>query len=153
VREWLKEILPPNAAESCRGRVNILVRPVFSSALCVNDFSSNDDLIDACLASAHVPLFMDRHLTASFRDGRYIDDDWMGRGKKQPELMLPHHAPSIRMSVGRDARVRELASTPGGTLKLMSREKLIEVMDWGSSSVHALDPILDLQPLEPLRRM
>jgi hypothetical protein len=85
VREWLDELLPPDAADRCSGEVFVLVtalRTRDSSASSsassssydsppspllwpplerrrVSDFSCREELIDACLASVHIPLFMD----------------------------------------------------------------------------------------------
>ena len=131
----------------------MLVRKPFAPAFCVNDFRSRDDLIEACLASAHVPLFMDGALTATFREGRYVDDDWMGlRRKQNPALVLPAAAESVRIAVGRDPRVRDLISKPGGTMRLMSREAISELMDWGSSNVEARDAEGAFEGFEGLRR-
>ena len=152
VRAWLAEILPADAHERCRGRVNILVSQPMRSARCVSDFHSRQDLIDACLASAHIPLFMDGALTAPFRGGRYIDHDILGRGKSQHALVLPVSTDeAVRISVGHDARVRELSSSPGGTVKLLSQQMIREVMEWGAESVRARDAEGSLKALESLR--
>lgn len=38
----------------------------------VSDFTSKDDLIKACMASVHIPWFMDKHFSARHRGGRYV---------------------------------------------------------------------------------
>lgn len=153
VREWLDEILPEDAHFLCRGRVNVLVRQPFAAAVCVNDFDTRADLIDACLASAHVPFFMDGAPFAYFRGGRYIDDDFLGVGRRggQPALTLPEWAPFARIAVGRDPRIREMSSKPGGTMALLSRDALLEVIEWGAESVAVRDADGDFEVLEPLR--
>lgn len=151
VRTWLDEILPADAHEQCSGRVNVLVREPFSPAICVNSYSSRDDLISACLASVHVPLFMDGRLTASFRGRPHIDDDWMGMGRAQPALVLPKAAGSVRMSVGRDPRIRKLTSSPGGTMRLLSRDAIEEVIDFGHRHVLESDKEGAFAQLEALR--
>jgi hypothetical protein len=153
VREWLDEILPPDAVERCRGRVNILVYRPMSSPYAVNDYATRDDLIDACLASAHVPLFMDGRLMATFRGRLHVDYDFAGFRSSPAALTLPTSAPSVRVAVGRDPRVRDLASKPGGTMQLISEEALREVMSWGASSIYAQDEEGGLNALDPLRKV
>ncbi|EWM20908.1 Acyl transferase/acyl hydrolase/lysophospholipase [Nannochloropsis gaditana] len=59
VRDWLWEVLPDNAAELCAGRVHISVLCLPYRRCHVTDFASKEDLIETCLASAHLPLVMD----------------------------------------------------------------------------------------------
>ena len=59
VNDWLHEILPENAAELCNGRVHISVLCLPYRRHHVSDFRSKADLIDTCLASAHLPVVMD----------------------------------------------------------------------------------------------
>jgi hypothetical protein len=58
VREWLDEVLPENAAEICSGRVHISVVQLPFRRHFVSQFHSKTDLIDTCLASAHLPVIM-----------------------------------------------------------------------------------------------
>jgi hypothetical protein len=103
VRQWLDELLPENAAEICRGKVFILVTTVpdvgqltqqsgFSPLalplllplalplrrLRVSDFRDKDDLIDCCMASVHIPWFMDgKFLNSGFRGLRCVDGSFL----------------------------------------------------------------------------
>ena len=149
IRDWLQELLPPDAAERCRGRVSLLVRRPFFAPELVSDFSSRADLIDACLASAHVPLFMDGKLTASFRGRAHIDSDVLSLSRGSPLLALP--GPSVRVSCGRDPRIRKQASSVGGSFKLVSREGILDMMEWGQRHVHVLEATGKLEALEELR--
>lgn len=101
-----------------------------------------------------VPLFMDGALTASFRGERFVDDDYMRLQRRaQPALALPvSSAESVRIAVGRDPRIRQLSSSPGGNMKLLSREKLREIMGWGASDVEARDADGAFEALAPLRK-
>lgn len=38
----------------------------------MSDFTSKGDLIMACMASVHIPWFMDKHFSARYRGGRYV---------------------------------------------------------------------------------
>ncbi|CAM9358480.1 unnamed protein product, partial [Chrysoparadoxa australica] len=77
VRQWLEELLPHDAAEICRDRVHIhTLRLLPPKKLKISDFSDKDDLIEACMASVHIPWFMDKHFSARYRGNRYIDGSW-----------------------------------------------------------------------------
>ena len=74
VRDWLDELLPHDAAARCAGRLKLVVTAVPSMRLRALDcFHTKAELIDACLASAHVPFFLDGRGTARFREDRFVD--------------------------------------------------------------------------------
>eukprot|EP00624_Nannochloropsis_granulata_P002005 evm.model.NODE_19466_length_64249_cov_18.424255.20 len=80
VRDWLEEILPENAAELCRGRVHIHVLCLPYRRHHVSDFRSKEDLIETCLASAHLPLVMDGKPFCMWRGWPCVDGSiWAGR--------------------------------------------------------------------------
>ena len=64
VREWLEEVLPADAADRCRGRVTVVMLrarnawfPLLLERVKVADYASRAELIDAVMASVHLPLF------------------------------------------------------------------------------------------------
>lgn len=79
VSEFMRELLPENAAKLCRNRLNIYATRVIMfpcprlSHVCLNSFDSNEDIISACLASIHVPFLVDGRATYSLGGARYID--------------------------------------------------------------------------------
>jgi hypothetical protein len=74
VRRWLDELLPADAHERCSGRVSIVLTQLpLLSTVSVDRFPTKASLIDAALASAHVPFFMDGQLAASYAGGACID--------------------------------------------------------------------------------
>ncbi|CAD7702017.1 unnamed protein product [Ostreobium quekettii] len=74
VREWLEELLPENAGELCRDRVEVLVTKLpFLELASISDFTSKADLIDANIASVHVPFFMDGQFSTLTRGEWCID--------------------------------------------------------------------------------
>lgn len=80
VRDWLEEILPANAAELCRGRVHIHVLCLPYQRHHVSDFRSKGDLIETCLASAHLPMVMDGKPFCMWRGWPCVDGSiWAGR--------------------------------------------------------------------------
>ncbi|GBG64521.1 hypothetical protein CBR_g45217 [Chara braunii] len=85
IRSWLDELLPPNAAQLCDGRLHIYVlelpslrrrSPAFvRRGVC--QFHSKRDLIDACMASVHIPFFIDGGACARFRDRWCVDGSFL----------------------------------------------------------------------------
>lgn len=79
VREWLYDLLPSDAAARCENVKLVMISrnetaPVWSwKRKIAGPFDDTDDLVDAALASAHVPLFLDGALQARWRDQRCID--------------------------------------------------------------------------------
>jgi hypothetical protein len=62
IRRWLDELLPADAARVCSGRVGLLTLALWPPPprrLLVTTFDSKDDLIDAAMASVHIPYFLD----------------------------------------------------------------------------------------------
>lgn len=74
IRRWLEELLPENAAELCRDRVELIVTTLPSFQLkTFSDFESKADLIDVNMASVHVPFFLDWRAAAMCRGKWCID--------------------------------------------------------------------------------
>lgn len=60
IERWLDHLLPDDAAERCRGRVEVVVTQLpFGNQITISDFKDKRDLIDVCMASSHVPLLLD----------------------------------------------------------------------------------------------
>jgi len=75
LRALLERHLPQDAHERCRGNTHVAVTrvvPVWRPTL-VSDFASREDLIEALMASAHIPLYLDGRWAARFR-GRLVID-------------------------------------------------------------------------------
>lgn len=74
VRDWLHSLLPADAAARCAGRLTLVVTGVPSLRLATVDcFATKDELVDACLASAHVPFFLDGRPFARYKDRTLLD--------------------------------------------------------------------------------
>lgn len=162
IHEWLEGLLPPDAAARCGGRLAVAVkavprlrRPWFETEL-VDEFEGRRDLIEACMASVHVPLFLNRRWTARFRGARYVDGSLSLRGDGEQRLYLPlactHASRCIRLCHRDDPRVRARYSRPSDFLAAASPEACRELMGWGAEHVARLDAEGGLQGLEPLRR-
>lgn len=74
IRQWLDELLPADAVDRCSGRVKVIVTEIPSLRLkYVDTFDSRDDLIDACMASVHIPFFLDGNATFAYKGVQYVD--------------------------------------------------------------------------------
>lgn len=87
IREWLIDLLPEDAAERCRDvRLFIASRKQTSPMLWpfswsrdfVGPFEDPDDLIDAAMASVHVPFFVDGAGQTEWRDRKCLDGSMLG---------------------------------------------------------------------------
>ena len=163
IRDWLDELLPADAADRCCGRVNLLINeplmavpllPVLGSPLTdlgfectrrheISAFTSRDDLIDAAMASVHIPLFLDRQWCARFREQDCVDGSYvLGRNAKLP-LRCPDafaEWPVLRLSPLHDPRMRaRYGSGWRDFLRLSSVEAVGEMLDWGERYVDVLE--------------
>lgn len=81
IDEWLDELLPENdqlVLDAVNDKVSLLVTEVPSFKITkLSQFYSKQDVIDACLASVHIPLFMDKKWTAEFRNAPHIDGSFL----------------------------------------------------------------------------
>lgn len=154
VRAWLAEILPKDAASRCAGRVHIVVRRPLGSPYTVNDFQSRIDLIDACLASAHIPFLMDGSLLAAFRGAHHVDSDAVPFSKQAVSRTLESPAeqkPRIIVDPRDDPRVRTRYTSFFSSLQLSSPDRIGELMGWGEMHIHSLDANKHIQVLDTVR--
>jgi len=75
IRVWLDELLPDDAADLCKDTNFVVLqrKRLWYRRQLATDFQSKKDLIDAALASAHVPFFLDGRLNANWRNTKCID--------------------------------------------------------------------------------
>jgi hypothetical protein len=79
VKEWLDVLIDEKAIENNRNtELYIKVTPVnvFKNGfkpIILNNFTTKADVIDACLCSCHIPLFMDTKLYNKYQGKRYLD--------------------------------------------------------------------------------
>jgi hypothetical protein len=108
IEMWLHQMLPSDCHITCSGRVNISITTITMSFLplhriVVNTFSSKQDLIDACMASCHIPFFIDGNFSRTFHghmcvDGSFLfllhNTPWSGPeiDGNQRALLLYYHA-------------------------------------------------------------
>lgn len=74
IEEWLDDLLPEDAAERCRGRVTIIVTTLPNMGqVGISDFKDKKDLINAAMASSHIPLLLDLKFARSCRGKLCVD--------------------------------------------------------------------------------
>ncbi|KAL6758103.1 acyl transferase/acyl hydrolase/lysophospholipase [Haematococcus lacustris] len=74
IEQWLDELLPDNAHEVCRGRITVVVTTLPDWVqVGISDFKDKKDLINACMASSHVPFFLDLKLSRPCRGRLCVD--------------------------------------------------------------------------------
>jgi len=159
VHDWLDELLPPDAADVTRGRLHIVIKRAprlerpWLEPLVVRDFTSKSDLIDANLASAHVPLFLNGRLTAHFRGMRCVDGSLSLRpSSSRRRVVLPHGASLVRIEPREDERMRDKYRKREDFLRLTSRAGVEEMMAWGEAYVDEMARNGELAVLAPFER-
>jgi len=66
IKRWLHELLPEDAASVCSGRVGLFslaLWPPVPRTVFIGEFQSKDDLVEAAMASVHIPYFLDGRMT------------------------------------------------------------------------------------------
>jgi hypothetical protein len=123
---WLHKILPENCHKICsNGKVNISITTITISYIplhrkVISNFSSKQDLIDACLTSSHIPFFMDGNFSRTFHGESCVDGSF---------LFFLHHTPWPKAEL-LDGNQRALMFFQGNDQELMKQH---------FSMLHALD--------------
>eukprot|EP00955_Chlamydomonas_euryale_P040756 351801-Chlamydomonas_euryale.AAC.19 len=74
VEEWLHSLLPDNAHELCRERITVVVTTLPDmKQVGISDFKDKQDLINAIMASSHVPFVLDLKGTRKCREWDCVD--------------------------------------------------------------------------------
>lgn len=122
-------------------------------------YSDRDDLIDAVLASVHVPFWMDPRFSTRFRGRQYIDGSVYLPRLSEPELlsrppyMLPDGSPpGVRVYQFDDARMQAAYPGLGDFLASYGPQQKSEMMEWGASHFAKLDEQGGLSALDELRK-
>ena len=97
IRDELKRILPSNAYLLCTNKVYISVTsfPYLQNHI-LSEYESNDELIDACIASSCMPFLVTNRLYHTFRK-RYYLDGFLSRNliffndNKREQLVIQPH--------------------------------------------------------------
>ena len=104
IMPWLQHSLPKDAFLRCRGRcfisISVLDRYGFLPRnIMVSDFTSNDDLVNACFASSCIPFLLETGLGPRFRGMRVVDGGLTNNtpcftdGKRRQIVLRLEHVP------------------------------------------------------------
>jgi hypothetical protein len=82
IERWMHEILPPHCHTICSGKVNISVTTINAAFVplhrrVINTFVSKQDVIDACLTSAHIPYVLDGCFSRTYRGETCVDGSFL----------------------------------------------------------------------------
>eukprot|EP00192_Tetraselmis_astigmatica_P011642 CAMPEP_0117652240 /NCGR_PEP_ID=MMETSP0804-20121206/2521_1 /TAXON_ID=1074897 /ORGANISM="Tetraselmis astigmatica, Strain CCMP880" /LENGTH=361 /DNA_ID=CAMNT_0005458273 /DNA_START=92 /DNA_END=1177 /DNA_ORIENTATION=+ len=134
ILEWMEELLPEEAAEMCRDRVEIMVTELPSlQQTPVADFKNKDDLIAVNMASIHVPIFLDWRFTRECRGKQCVDGSL-------PDVVFRRASPTGSGSVDNEDTNQIVIShvmddslrlEEFGFLKLREYEEVVHMMDLG----------------------
>ena len=92
VQEWLDELIPEEINAITLQNLYITATPfpnVFKGPVLLHSFKTKSDIIEACMASVHIPLFMNGRFTSKFKNKRYIDGSFWSfvtNGRKKDPL-------------------------------------------------------------------
>lgn len=81
LKTWLQEIIPNDIPPETYDRLQIAVSPYVDSLFnrkkltpyLVSGFKCKEDIIEACMASCHVPIFLDGRATTYYRGEKVLD--------------------------------------------------------------------------------
>ena len=91
IRDWLDKVLPEDINIENFSNMQISVTPVlpFRKTTLISDFYSRADLIDACLASCHIPFFLDGKPYTIYRNEPVVDGSFFYFVTKDRTTSLP----------------------------------------------------------------
>jgi predicted acylesterase/phospholipase RssA len=73
LRNWFETVLPSDYNKEKTKLLKVALTPLSSSPKLVYNFETRNDLIEACLASCHVPVFLDGKLFTVYRNEPVFD--------------------------------------------------------------------------------
>lgn len=92
LRKWLVAALPENAAQRCDGRLGVLLYKVdpHEGHCMVWNYANKGDVVDAVLASMHLPVYSNGlTISAEFRGARYVDSGAFGERNEAFVRLIP----------------------------------------------------------------
>ncbi|KAL7549539.1 hypothetical protein ACHAWF_012805 [Thalassiosira exigua] len=137
IEEWLDRLLPDDADERAGSDLHVLVTPVPSFGKTrVCEFESREELIDANMASVHLPWFLDGNLTKDFRGAPHIDGSFLA--KQSDYFCDVEHAerPRLVLDFKRDPVMRGRASE---FVKVVSEQTIWDILEQGKKHARIMD--------------
>jgi hypothetical protein len=132
VRRWLDELLPDDVAERCNAcgvRVAVTQVPSFKTAA-LGEFTDKADVVDACLASCHIPFFMDGRPWAACRGGlRCVDGSLLFILLGRTDGLVPPPPPPPRSRDSGGDSSKSSSGHESGSISLSSSPSAVVVLD------------------------
>ena len=131
---WLNEIIPDDVNKETFQRLQIAVTPYLKTPKLVSGFRNKNDVIEACMASCHVPVFLDGRPTTTFRGEQVLDGSFWYFVTKDRTTGLPIPAdkkPDEIFWIDYCDDEDFMQSISGNILELASPSKITDMMDDG----------------------
>lgn len=129
VRQWLNELIPSNINSSQIENLHILITPLTLPLypIIVSNLHNKQEVIDACMASSHLPFFMDGNLSIKYKNQNYIDGSICCYFRQN--IPLPPTVTSIyKVDFCRDHKFQCYCLAPG---KLITKQQAFDMMEYG----------------------
>lgn len=137
IYDWLDQLLPLDAEERVKqDELHILLTPVPSFGKSrISQFENRQDLINANMASVHLPWFLDGNLTSNFRGKPHIDGSFLSEPSdyfaqeysEQPKLILDFK---------RDPVMKDRASE---FIKVVSKQTIWDILEQGKKHARVME--------------
>ncbi|KAL7543889.1 hypothetical protein ACHAXR_013329 [Thalassiosira sp. AJA248-18] len=137
IYDWLDRLLPLDAEERAKEeKLHILLTPVPSFGKSrVSQFKNREELINANMASVHLPWFLDGNLTSNFRGKPHIDGSFLAQPSdyfcdkysEQPKLVLDYNRDPVM-----NGRASEF-------IKLVSKQAIWDILEQGKKHAKIMD--------------
>ena len=134
VKQWLEEMIPDTVNAKNFELLQVAVTPTTKSPKLINDLKGKADVIEALLASCHVPVFLDGRPTTMFRGEQVVDGSfWYFVTKDRVSgLPLPSDIPPEEIfwiDYCDDDDFMQAIS--GNILELVTPQRVLEMIDEG----------------------
>lgn len=146
VEEFMNDLIPPVIPKDDLARIHIMVTPrlIFRGTKTLYNFESRQEMIDAVLASIHIPFFMDERPWRPVRGKMYLDGSFWPFVTRRP-TRLPKHLrienPSeevLQIDHKADRRFVTDVDT-NNIVRLITPDGLREMMHYGYNYMKDLD--------------
>jgi len=136
IYDWLDRLLPLDAEERVKEELHILLTPVPSFGKSrISQFENRQDLINANLASVHLPWFLDGNLTSNFRGKPHIDGSFLSQSSDYfPEEYS--EKPKLILDYQRDPIMKDRASE---FIKVVSKQTIWDILEQGKRHAKIMD--------------
>ena len=131
LRQWLEEIIPNNIEVERLSNLHIALTTLTNSKL-VTGFKNKDDLVDACMASCHLPVLLDGSVLTNYRGQNVLDGSFWYFITKNRFTGLPllnKKSNYFWIDYGDDERF--MKSITGNIIELVDEDKLESMMKMG----------------------